>query len=242
MRNIWVIAEREYKHYFTSPIAYVIAFIFLLILGVWFFANMTAAFTQQYAPNITIVTGFMVTLLLFTTPAFTMRSLAEEQKSGTLEILLTAPVRDWEVVVGKWLAGVMFIITLFLVTWFFPILLNSLIKPGIDLGLMIANYLGLLLLTSALLAIGVMMSSFFSNQIAAFFATMGVFLLLWLLSTPVQASGSTGGTLIRYLAMSEHIDKFMSGVIELKDVVYYLSVTALTLFLGSASVETRRWK
>jgi ABC-2 type transport system permease protein len=243
MRNIWVIAEREYKHYFISPIAYIFAFAILLFLGVLFFANMLAAFSQQYAPpDISIVVGPLVTVLLFTTPAITMRTVAEEQKNGTLEILLTAPVRDWELVVGKWLAAVLFLLTLLLVTWFFPILMNGLIKPGIDQGLMAASYLGLILLSMAWLAIGVMMSSFFSNQIAAFIATWIVFIVLWVLSIPVQASGSAGGDVIRYLDMSQHINEFMRGVIEVKDVVYYLSVTALALFLGSASVEMRRWK
>ncbi len=242
MRNIWIVAEKEFKHFVISPIAYAISFAILLILGILFYANILAAASQQFAPGIDIILGPMVTLLLFTTPAITMRSLAEEQKNGTLEILLTAPVRDWEVVVGKWLGGMLVILLLLLLTWFFPIILNQLVKPGIDQGVMASGYLGLVLLSSAFLAIGVMMSSFFSNQIAAFFASLGVLLVLWMISYPMQASGATGG-LLSYLDLSEHYyTNFIRGVVDIKDIIYYVSVSAIALFLGSVSVETRRWR
>jgi ABC-2 type transport system permease protein len=243
MRNIWIVAQKEFKHFVISPVAYAIAFAILLILGILFYANILAASQQQYAPTIQIILGPLVTLLLFTTPAITMRTLAEEQKNGTLEILLTAPVRDWEVVIGKWLGGMMFILVLLLITWFFPIVLNQVIQPGIDQGLMAAGYLGLVLLAGAFMAVGVMTSSFFSNQIAAFFASLGILLVLWMISYPSQAMGATGGELLRYLDLSEHyFGNFFRGVIDLKDIVYYVSITALALFLGSVSVETRRWR
>lgn len=245
MRNIWVIAEKEYKHYFISPVAYAIAFMILLVVGILFYANISYAAINQFAPTVTVVIGPLVSLLLFTSPAVTMRTLADEQKTGTLEILLTAPVRDWEVVVGKWLGGVLFLLTILLATWVFPIILNQVVEPGIDQGLMLANYLGIFLMGSAFLAVGVMASSFFSNQIAAFFATLGILLVLWMISVPVQALGSTssGGDLLKYLDMSEHFyNTFYRGVIALKDIVYYLSVISLALFLGSVSVETRRWR
>ncbi len=243
MRNIWIIAEKEFKSFVISPIAYAIAFAILLILGFLFYATILAASAQQYAPSVQVIIGPLVTLLLFSTPAITMRTLAEEQKNGTLEILLTTPVRDWEVVVGKWLGGMLFLLVLFLITWFFPIVLNMLVSPGIDQGLMASGYLGLVLLSSAFLAIGVMSSSFFTNQIAAFFATLGILLILWMISYPAQVMGASGGELLRYLDLSEHFyNTFYRGVIELKDVVYYISVTALALFLGSISIETRRWR
>lgn len=219
-----------------------VAFAILLILGIFFYANVLAASIQQFAPTIEIILGPLVTLLLFATPAITMRSLAEEQKNGTLEILLTAPVRDWEVVVGKWLGGVLFLITLLLATWVFPIILNQIVKPGIDQGLMVTGYLGIFLMASAFLAIGVMASSFFSNQIAAFFATFGILLVLWVISLPAQALGSTGGDLLNYLDMSVHYSTFSRGIIDVKDVVYFVSVIGLCLFIGSVSVETRRWR
>jgi ABC-2 type transport system permease protein len=245
MRNVWVIAEKEYKHFFISPVAYAVAFMILLILGIIFYASLAAMTmsNQGQAPGINVVLAPLTTLLLFTTPGITMRALAEEQKSGTLELLLTAPVRDWEVVVGKWLGGMLFILTLLAVTWFYPIILNQIVSPGIDQGLLVSGYLGILLFSSAVVAIGVMCSSFFSNQIAAFFATLGILLVLWMISYPSQMMGSAGGEIMRYLDMAEHFyPTFMRGVIDLKDIVYYLSVTALALFIGTVTVETRRWR
>jgi ABC-2 type transport system permease protein len=243
MRNIWVIARKEYKHFFISPIAYAVAFAILLILGILFYANILAASVQQSAPTIQVILAPLTTLFLFSIPGITMRSLAEEQKAGTLELLLTAPVRDWEVVIGKWLGAMLLVITILALTWFFPIILNLIVSPGIDQGLMLAGYLGMVLLTGAFLAIGVMTSSFFSNQIAAFFASLGILLVLWMISYPAQVMGAAGGEVLRYLDMSEHFySTFLRGIIELKDIVYYVSVIALALFLGSVSVETRRWR
>jgi ABC-2 type transport system permease protein len=101
MRNVWTIASREYKQYFASPAAYLVAFMFLLILGILFYANILNAMVQQFPPTVQVILGPLVTILLFATPAITMRLLADEQRLGTMELLLTAPVRDWELVVGK---------------------------------------------------------------------------------------------------------------------------------------------
>ncbi len=243
MQNVWTIARREFKLYFISPIAYAVACMILLILGVIFYANLLNAVYQQNVPGVQIIVGPLVTLFLFTTPAITMRSLAEEQRTGTLELLLTAPVRDWELVLGKWLGGVLFYLVLMLVTWIYPIILNQMVSPGIDQGLLITGYLGLFLMASAFVAIGVAMSSLFSNQIAAFFATLAVLLVLWMLGFPAQAMGGAGSELLRYLDMSEHFyNTFYTGIIELKDVIYYVSASALALFLGTVSIETRRWR
>jgi ABC-2 type transport system permease protein len=243
MRNIWTIAMREYKLYFATPAAYLIAFMVLLILGVIFYASLVGAMVQQFAPGADVVLGPLVTLLLFGIPAITMRLLAEEQRMGTIELLLTAPVRDYEVVLGKWLGGFLFILTLVAVTWVFPIVLNALIDPGIDQGPLLTGYIGIALVCAALVAIGVMISALFSNQIAAFFATLGVFLLLWLISLPSQSIGAGGSELLTYLDFSEHYyNTLFRGVIDLRDIVYYLSVTVLALFLGSMALETRRWR
>lgn len=245
MRNIWVIATKEFKHYFISPIAYAVAFAVLLILGLLFYANILAAVAQQFAPSVQIVLGPMVTLLLFLMPAITMRSLADEQRSGTLELLLTAPVRDWEVVVGKWLGGMLFMLVLLLLVFLtYPLVLNAMVSPGIDQGLMVTGFLGMLLLSSVIIAIGVMSSSFFSNPIAAFFVTIGLLLILWMIGFPAQAMGSQGeGSLLSYLDLSEHFyPTFFVGILDLKDIVYFISVTALALFIGSLMVEMRRWR
>jgi ABC-2 type transport system permease protein len=242
MRNIWIIARREYKLYFSTPMAYLVAFLYLLVLGLIFHTTLVQSLYQQYTPGIEIVISPMVTLILFVTPAITMRLLAAEQGSGTIELLLTAPVRDWELILGKWLAGFLFMLTLLAATWVYPIILNRLVDPGIEQGTLISGYLGLALISASLIAIGVAVSSLFQNQNAAFFATLGVFLLFWLIGIPAEASGS-GGQILSYLDIRSHFfNNFYRGVIDLSDIVYYLSLTSLALFLGSVSIETRRWR
>ena len=243
MANIWTIAKREYRQYFVTPVAYMVAFMILFILGVIFYAELGAAMLNQFAPGIDRILGPLVTLLLFGVPAITMRLIAEEQRMGTIELLLTAPVRDYEVVVGKWLGGFLFILTLIGGTRVYPIVLNWLVDPGIDQGPLLTGYLGVALISAALVAIGVAISSLFSNQIAAFFATLGFSLLLWLISLPSQALGAVGGDVLTYLDFSEHYyNTLFRGVIDLADIVYYLSVTGLALFLGSVAIESRRWR
>ncbi len=246
MRNIWTLATREYKLYFTSPVAYMIAFMVLLALGILFYLNIQVGVMQQYAPSVQIVLGPLATLLMLATAPITMRLLAEEQHMGTIELLLTAPVRDWELVVGKWLGGFLFTLTMVAVTMIYPFILNKLVTPGIDQGPLVSGYLGIFLLSAALVAIGVAVSSFFKNQIAALATTAGVMILLWWIIGPIaQAGGATGATaeILRYLDFSGHFfDNLMLGVIDLRDVVYYISVTVLSLFVGSISIEMRRWQ
>ncbi len=251
MRNIWVIARREYNHFFASPLAYVVSFIILLTLGVIF--GLTILVYSQGAlnggfggpppaPDISGITGTYVFLLVLTIPAVTMRLIADETRMGTMELLLTAPVRDWELVVGKWLGSFLFMLTLIAVTLIYPLVLNSLESPGIDQSQMMTAYLGMILATGAFLAIGVGISSLFSNQFAAFFVTLAVFVFLWwLVGFPAQYV-QTGGDIFTYLSMQNHFSNSLNtGVINLSDIVYYLSLIALGLFTGSAAVEARRW-
>src|SRR5512136_3022946 len=154
MRNVWIIARREYKYYFTSPVAYAVVFFFMLLLGIFFYLNLGGAIQQTayqaYAPDVQIVIGPMVTLLLFVMPAVTMRSISEEMRMGTMELLLTAPVRDWELVVGKWLGAFLFMLSLLAITWVFPIAMNFMVNPGIDQGMLLASYVGLILMVASL--------------------------------------------------------------------------------------------
>ena len=246
MRTAWIIAAREYKRYFATPAAYTIALFLLLIVGFLFNASIQSALINSFgggggAPGVQVILSPLVFLLLFASPAITMHLLAEEQRMGTIELMLTAPVKDWELVVGKWLGAFLFLVTIIAVTLIYPLILNSLVSPGIDQGRLIAGYLGVILFSSTILAIGVAISSFFSNQVAAFFVTLGVLLVLWIISAP---SAATGGTpLLTYLDLRSHFyDTFYVGVIDIRDVVYHVSVTALFLFLGSAIVEMRRWR
>jgi ABC-2 type transport system permease protein len=243
MRNIWIIAKRELKQYFISPIAYAVMFLVLLILGMVFYGNFYYAAMQQAVPTVQSILDFMVLIFLFTTPAITMRLLADEQKTGTLEVLMTKPIRDWELVVGKWLGAMFFYSIIIVITWVFPLILNIIVKPGIEIGGVFTGYLGIFLLLASFLAVGVAVSSLFSNQIAVFFATLGILLVLWLIGFLGQAFGGLVGQVVEYIGITNHFtNSFFMGVLELKDIVYFLSLIILSLFLGSVSIESRRWR
>lgn len=243
MRNIWIIAGREFRLYFISPVAYAVAGMFLLILGGLFAAQLyTGLQFGQMTPDGRIVIDPLVTILLFATPAITMRLVADEQRMGTIELLLTAPVRDWEVVVGKWLGAMGFMLVLLLATWVYPLILHRLTTPGIDQGVLVSAYLGLVLMAGAMVAIGVLISSLFNSSVAAFFVTLLVLLFLWIVGVFGRGTGS-GSELLSYLSFVDHYySNFYQGLLDLSDAVYYVSLTALALLLGSQIVEARRWR
>lgn len=249
MRNIWIIAKREFDHYFISPIAYVVAFMILLTIGIifainiyFFIQNALQSFGQ--VPDISPITGAFGFLLVLSIPAITMRLLADEARMGTLELLLTAPVRDFELVAGKWLGGFLFILTIIAVTLVYPIILNGLVSPGIDQQLVMSSYLGVILVAASFLALGVGISAVFTNQVAAFFVTLSVFVFLWwLIGFPAQVLQGTASEIFRYLDMKTHFyDALNLGSIKLADLVYFFSLIALGLFVGTTAVETRRWR
>ena len=248
MRNAWTIANREYDLYFKSPIAYVVIFMVMLVIGIIFAIVVRSSIDRALqsfstAPDISPITGNIVFLLVFSVPALTMRLISDENRMGTMELLLTAPVRDWELIVGKWLGAFLFLLTLFAITLVYPIILNSLITNGLDQRQLISSYLGVILVAAAFLGLGVGISSLFTNQIAAFFLTMGTFIFLWwLIGFPADLLGQSGG-LFHYLDMKSHFyDSLNIGVINLSDIIYYVSLTVLGLFIGTSAVEMRRWR
>ncbi len=244
MRNIWTIARREFNLFFVSPIAYITLIVFLLTIGIFFYIEVSYAVqSQQYIP--TMQTSFQLIafpLLFLAVPAITMRSIAEEKRTGTLEFLLTAPVRDWELIIGKWLGGFLFFLVALAATLVYPLILNFLVKPGIDMGALMAGYLGLILLASAMIAIGIAISSLFNNQIASLFATLGVIIVFWIIASPAQSMQGIGADILRNLSLTTHLyDTFLAGVLDLKDALYYISFTVFALFIGKTAVEIRRW-
>ncbi len=247
MRNIWTLAKREYTNYFTSPIAYTVAFLFLGIVGLIFVLNLLSyssnPFAASQAPDVRIVTGPMAFLLLLATPALTMRLIADEVRMGTMELLLTAPVRDHELVIGKWFGAFLFMMTLIAITLIYPLILNQIVSPGIDRLLMLSSYLGVILASAALLSLGVGISAVFNNQIAAFFVTLVLFVVLWwLIGAPANIL-PTGGEVFRYLDLSAQVyDNFNEGIIPLSGIVYFLSLISTGLFIGTVAVEIRRWR
>lgn len=249
MRNIWTIAKREYDHYFISPIAYVVALMILLTIGIIFAINiyffMQNAFQSfGQTPDVSPLTGAFAFLLVLSVPALTMRLLSDEARMGTLELLLTAPLRDFELVAGKWLGALLFMLTILAVTLVYPLILNSLVDPGIDQQLMMSSYLGVILVAASFLALGVGISALFTNQVASFFVTLSAFVFLWwLIGFPADLLQGTAGEVIRYLDMKTHFyQAFNVGSIKLTDVVYFLSLIGLGLFVGTTAVETRRWR
>lgn len=245
MRNIWTIARREYNHYFISPIAYVFMFVVFITMGILFSLDISfASQTSQYIPTTQgLVSLFIFPLMFFGIPALTMRSVSDENRSGTLELLLTAPITDLQLIVGKWLGAFLFLLTVAAITLVYPMILNSLIDPGIDKGLLLSNYVGIVLFLSATSAVGVAISSFFSNQIAALFASMGMMILLWIISSPAQLMQGATGDVVKYLSIPSHFyDTFMNGIIRVDDIAYFISITVLALIIGTYSIEARRWR
>jgi ABC-2 type transport system permease protein len=248
MRNIWTIARREYRHYFTSPIAYIATLLTLLTVGIYFVVIIYYMTAQSYysssAPGIDIVIGPMATVFLFAAPAVTMRLLADEQRMGTLELLLTTPIKDGELVVGKWLGAFLFMLTIIAITLVFPIVLNKLTTPGIDQGVMLSAYIGIILLTAVFLAIGTAMSSFFNNQFAAFFATFAVLIIFWwLIRLPTYIiQNNSINNVLNYLDLNGRFNSLVAGTMSLSDIIYPISLTALGLFLSAVAVEIRRWR
>ena len=247
MNNILTIAKREFKLYFASPVAYLMAFFILLVVGAifYFFGLSSAVLQQGYVPGVDLILGPLATMLIFITPAITTRLMAEENRIGTIELLLTSPVKDWELVVGKWLGGLLLLLSIVGLTLIYPIILHQMVTPGIDQGPLVTGYLGIFLFSSALVAVGVFVSSLFNNQIAAFVATLGVLIVLWWIITPIGQVIGTGSALseiVTYIGLQEHyFSNLIVGILDLSDVVYYLSLTALSLFFGTMVVEARRW-
>src|SRR5512143_584744 len=249
MRNVWTIARREYSRFFSSPIAYVVSFVILFVLGIMFaltvLVYMQAAYNGQLgntAPDISGITGTFTFLFVLTIPALTMRLVSDENRMGTMELLLTAPVRDWELIVGKWLGGFLFLLTIILVSVIYPLILNAMESPGIDQMQMVISYLGVILVAASFLALGVGISALFSNQMAAFFVTLVLFIILWWMISFAAQYVTGGADLFNYLNMQHHFyDSLNTGVISLADIAYFLSLIALGLFTGTAAVEARRW-
>jgi ABC-2 type transport system permease protein len=172
-----------------------------------------------------------------------MRLISEESRTGTLELLLTAPIRDWELVAGKWLGAFLFMLSILALTIIFPIMINGMTNPGIDLQQTTSSYLGMALVIAAFLGIGVGVSAMFTNQFAAFFTTLGILVVMWFLIGAPANLLPVGSEVFSYLDMNSHFyGGFNQGNVNLTDIVYYVSITALGLFTGNIAVEYRRWK
>jgi gliding motility-associated transport system permease protein len=252
----WIpVFKKEMRLYFGSPVAYAFLALFLLIAG-WMFSQIFLIFSemsmrsfmqpmaaQNLNPTENVmrpVFSNMSVVLLFFIPMLTMRLFAEEKKSGTIELLLTYPVRDGEVLMGKFLAAGAVYLILLALTLVYPGLMWAFGR--VEWGAVLTGYLGLLLLGAAFLAVGVFISSLTENQIVAGSATFGVLLGFWLIGWGADAAGGKLRSLLQYLSIIEHMDGFGKGVIDTKDVVYYVTVAAFALFLTLRALDAKRWK
>ncbi|MGH2364113.1 MAG: ABC transporter permease subunit [Chloroflexota bacterium] len=237
LRNLGTVIVKELHSYFASPIAYLVMAAFLVMNGYLFWAILISSKQADLSSTF----ADMAIILMLLSPAITMRLLSEEQRMGTIELLLTSPIREAELVIGKWLSSLIFFVVMLVLTGTFPLFLLKFGTP--DVGTMLAGYLGMFLVEGVFLAIGLFMSSITQNQIVALALSFGVLLVLWLFQGAGQNFGQNGGSsFVQYLGMSGHFDSFTSGAIQVKDLVYYASGIVLALFLTVRSVESRRWR
>jgi gliding motility-associated transport system permease protein len=254
MKNIWIICRKELRSYFVSPIAYILFVMFALIFG-YFFWNMLGAFVfysmaaqmrgEMFPMNINEsiirqLLGNMNVVNLFFIPLITMRLFAEEKRNGTIELLSTSPIRDGEVILGKWLASVLLYAAIMLVTALNFAFLFRYGNP--DWKPMAVGYLGVLLQAAALLAIGTFISTLTKNQIIAGAVTFGVCLLIFVFGWVGGYESSTWAQVMTYMSTTTHMESFIKGVIDSKDAIYYVSVIFLGLFLTARSLESLRWR
>lgn len=238
MRNTLAIAGREIKAYFVSPIAYVVAAAFLIITSIffaWYISN-----PQGTEATMAYLFSPMTTLFLFIVPMLAMRLLAEENRSGSIELLLTSPVRDWEVVLGKFIAGMSLVILILALTLYYPFIMFRFGNP--DVGPLASGYLGLVLLTATMMSIGLFASSLTQNQIVAVVLALGLSLVFWIIEAAADFVGGPLASIFTAISLRPHFPDFTRGVIETQDVIFYLTFVAAALFITTRVIESRRWR
>ena len=254
MSQILLICRKELKSYFASPIAYLLMAFFALIFGFGIFTAtrdfVRFAFQQQLQGGgqpmnindqiITPLLSFASTITLFLVPMITMRLIAEEKKTGTIELLLTSPATDNQIILGKWLGAMLLYICILAMSMINVALLFAWGRP--DIKPVLVAYLGLLLQGGCLIAIGEFISTLTKNQIIAGGVTFFVCLLLWLLNWATSFDTTGWAAVVNYLSIVTHFDNFSKGLIETKDVVFYISMIFFSLFITSRSMESLRWR
>lgn len=242
MRNVLAIARRELRSFLVSPVAYLVMAAFLLISGLhfWFTLNWMVAYRD--VPTVRYTVEFMIVVFVFAAPLITMRLLAQERRMGTLELILTSSVKEWELVMGKFLAGFSLYLLMILPTLLYPLTLEIFGNP--DWGPIASSYLGLLLFGSVFISIGVLASALTENQIVAAVLGLAGNLLLWFfvgIPTYDPATSPRWVQVFRILDLRQHLNTFLSGALDTRDIIYCLSVTAFFLFVTTRVLEARRW-
>ena len=236
MKNTLTIAQRELKVYLTSPMAYIVICIFLALAGLFFSVLSSAAYYE------TSISGFLnwgSLVLLLMSAVITMRLISEERKLGTLELLLTSPIRDSELVLGKFLGSLGMLAIMLGLTILYPILLEIYGDP--DPGPIISGYIGMFLLGMTCLSVGIFTSTLSSNQIVSAVVAGGILFGLWYIGVAAGYLPEALGNVIQYFSLQYYYPDFLSGFIDTRGIVYYISITALFLFLAIRSVENSRY-
>ncbi|MGH7829348.1 MAG: ABC transporter permease [Candidatus Binatia bacterium] len=257
MTKLLTIAGKEIRSYFVSPVAYVVLTGFLL-LGGWFFFNLLFRFSYlltlytsiqnpQAAEGLNLnehviapLLHNLAVVLVIMVPVITMRAFAEEKRQGTYELLLTSPLSVTQIVLGKFLGSVAFISVMVLLTAIYPAILLLYGNP--EVGLLASGYLGLFLLSITFLSVGLLTSSLTENQIVAAVTCFVILLLLYVLAWPAETTGTVLGGTLKYLSVIEHFSEMVKGVVDTRALVYFSSLTVLSLFLTHRSVESARWR
>lgn len=257
MRNVLTIAGRELRSYFTSPVAYVLIAVFLALSGYFFYALLLAfnqsvqiygmmrnpELLERFNLNEMVIRPLlqnMSVLLIFIVPAITMRMFPEEKRAGTYELLLTSPVRVSEIVLGKFLGGLVLLLLMIGLSGFFGFLLSAYGNP--EAKMMLSGYVGLTLMATAFLAIGTLISSFTDNVVIAYVGTLFALLLLYTVGWLGDTISGPAGAVIKYASITDHFGEFLKGIVDTRDLVYFATLLVVSLFLTQRSVESVRWR
>ena len=235
MRHVLTIGGRQFRSYFNGPVAYLVICIILLTLG-FFFWNTFFLFGRATARE---MFSWLGRILVFTLPALTMGLLAEEKRTGTIELLITMPVTEAQVILGKFLGVLGLYAVLLALTVSYPISIATL--GDLDWGPVISGYVGLLLQGSAILAIGLMASSWTGNQLIALFVALALSVFFWVLDKFLLLLPTSAASALEWLSFDYHFQSMARGVIDLRDVLYFLSMTIFALALAFRALESRRW-
>jgi ABC-2 type transport system permease protein len=238
MNNTFIVCRKEVKSYLGSPMAYVVTAVFLALSGTFF-----GTYLASTSYSDTSIRGFLSVsqyLILLFSAVLSMRLIAEEKKLGTWELLMTVPLRDSEIILGKYLSSLVLLTAMLALTIYYPVLLAVFGDP--DVGPIVTSYIGLFLLGAVSLAAGIYASSLTSNQIVAAVVAGGLLFALWFLGVAATLIEGPVGELIAYLSLSTYFPDFVRGVIDTQALVYYVSLTAVFLFLSVHSTTAGRWK
>ncbi len=236
MNHTWTIAGRQFRSFFNGPSAYIVVCFVLLMLGYFFWPT----FFLSGVASVRFMFVILSSIIVFAIPAMTMGLLAEEKRTGTIELLVTMPVRDWEVILGKFFGVLGLYAVLLAMTVPYVISVSTL--GHLDWGPVLSGYLGLLLQGAALIGIGLFASSITDNQLVAFFVSLAIGIPLWIVHFRRQLIPARILEQVEWFTFGYHFEGLARGVVDLRDVIYFLSVAGIGIALAYTALDSRRWR